>query len=245
MMPVTAALRLGSRGMTPTQLSLPSCTGTGQRAASATTYLRPPGRPCRPLLRSRRRPSRLLAAFGRVRGVVQAGDYVFAAWHRSEWLCDSATAMAAAVPALEAAPLALLASSAWAQGPEADAPRVQSGEAGVAPAAEHAAQRLPCLDASHPRNCSTCDPTTRYRGRSGVDAARRRARHSRLWAGRLSHASRGCRFAGAARPLPPARRVCTSWWVTWAARTVRRPRLSDESSPYTTLRQSESHATPR
>ena len=133
---------------------------------------------------------------------------------------------------MDAAPLTMLAQSAGAQEPEGDAPGAQQGEAEVAPAAELGAQRLPCLDATHASNCTTCGPAARHHGRSRVDAARR-------WAvtfGRLALLTRRGLAAGAFRPPPPARRACTSSWATRAAKTVRarpaapcRPRLSDDA----------------
>ena len=73
--------------------------------------------------------------------------------------------------------VAPLARPTWVQGPAGDAPGGQAGEGGAPEAAaKHAAAQLPCLDASHPRHCSMCDPAAR----SGVDAARQRARHAGL-----------------------------------------------------------------
>ena len=117
--------------------------------------------------------------------------------------------------------MAPLARPTWVQGLVGDAPGGQAGEGAPAAAAKQAAAQLPCLDASHPRHCSMCDPAAR----SGVDAARQRARRAGLHmlAARLSHSSRVCRFADALRPPQRALRANMSWWATWAERTVRQP----------------------
>ena len=113
---------------------------------------------------------RLSAAAGRVRAALQRGCSLPP--HRME-------ARQGGAPSLDAAPLAMLARSAGAQEPEGDAPGALLSGAEVAPVAGQGAQRLPCLDATHPRGCSTCGPPARHHGSSGVDAAAAMARDTR------------------------------------------------------------------
>ena len=166
-------------------------------------------------------------ARARVRGLLVASSEVASTW-RSRRLGRAMEEPQQSNDRVTAAPerVAPLARPTWVQGPAGDAPGGQAGEGAPEAAAKHAAAQLPCLDASHPRHCSMCDPAAR----SGVDAARQRARHAGLHtcrragnAVRLSHSSRVCRFADALRPLQRARRANMSWWATWAVRTVRQP----------------------
>lgn len=147
---------------------------------------------------------RLSAAAGRVRAALQRGCSLSP--HRME-------ARQGGAPSLEAAPLAMLARSAGAQEPDGDAPGAHSSGAEVAPVVGQAVQRLPCLDATHPRGCSTCGPPARHHGSSGVDAAAAMARDTRgcVLAGSLTR-----RGFAASQVLPaPVTRLGSAVRASW------------------------------
>ena len=141
--------------------------------ALLTINRRPPGPVCLPGVTQGHhihRPSRLRAwaAAGRIRGKWLLRGIKVAPWQDTH-LRDMREAGQGSDP-VTAPPelLALLTRSTWVQVPESDAPNAQPGDSGAPAAAKQAAaQLLPCLDASHPSNCSMCEPAARNRERNG------------------------------------------------------------------------------